>query len=72
MRRDGPSPEALRAALQTFADLLNEDDPDHHYSVHDPERPTPPGAVVVTITSSPPDSASPDRRRVATSQAGTA
>ena len=53
--RDGPGPEAVRNALQALADAYNELDPDHHYSVHDPEHPKP-GASVVWAATPPTES----------------
>jgi hypothetical protein len=56
LQHDAPSPEAIRRALQVMADAYNELDPEHHYSVHDPEHPTP-GAVTIWASTPPSESA---------------
>jgi hypothetical protein len=62
LQHDAPSPEAIRRALQAMADAYNELDPDHFYTVRDPENPKP-GAVRLWASKPPSGSAGESGRR---------
>jgi hypothetical protein len=62
LQHDGPSLDAIRRALQAMADAYNELDPEHHYTVRDPEHPKP-GAVRLWASTPPSGSAGESGRR---------